>query len=346
MFRFRGFTANRFFVVFVFSFVLFLSSGASYGASTITGFVFDKQRNILPDVDIELMDELYRVLMVPNGRAKTDSAGRYTFSGLNNGTYYIRVLPFKYDLEDEERSIMVDAQNARGGEGSAYFYADFYLNPKKGGLADAELSVVFAQDVPEAAKKLYKTAVEDLQKNRRPQGMAGLNEAIKAFPDYYLALQRMGKELFLQGQFKDAIPYLFKAADMNPKSPTSFYYLGYSLHSLGKQYNKSALTSLSQAANLAPASVQVLYILGKVEREEGKVADAETHLSKAKKLSQKPVPAIYWELAQTLADQKKYKQAADELASFKKVGKFKPDEAKQIDDAIAQLLEKAKNQGT
>ena len=64
--------------------------------------------------------------------------------------------------------------------------------------------------------------------------------------------------------------FFLKAVEINPKSAISFYYIGLGLNKLGKDYNKSALKALGQAATLAPSSQVVFYMLGKVEREEGK----------------------------------------------------------------------------
>ncbi len=324
-----------------FSFIFLLSQNA-FSQSTIMGLVYDKQRNALPDVDVELLNDLYQTIF----RTKTDNTGRYQFAGLSNGRYSIKVMPFRFDLEDQTQEQEINTQNIRGGQGAGFFTLDFILQPRKGGLADAELSVVFAQEVPDAAKQFYKTAVEHFSKGRQAEGINSLAEAIKVFPDYFQALYRMGSELFMQKRFKDAIPYLFKASDLNPKSATSYYYLGYSLHSLGKKYNKSALLVLNEAATLAPASFQVLFELGKIEREEGKAAEAEKHLLQAKKSTKTPIPSLHFELAQTFADLKKYKDAADELELFIKAGKLSPEDETKIRTTISTLREKAKTPGS
>jgi len=323
---------------------LFLGiSESAYAASTISGTIFDKQRNPLIDIDVELLDDYYRV--APGGRARTDGSGRYQFNGLRDGRYTVRVFAFRYDLEDQEMPVEINTQNIRGGEGSGYFTQDFYLLPKKGGLAYSEIGVIFAQEVPSAAKKIYDRALTDLSSKRQSEGISGLYEAIKIFPDYYAALHRMGKELFILGNFKEAAASLLKAVEINPKSGTSFYYLGYSLHSLGKEYNKAAITALDQAHALAPGSTQVLYVLGKAERREGKLQEAEKHLLQAKKLSKTGVAEIHKELAQLYAnDLKKFNEAADELELYLKASKMSGDESKVIKKKIGELREKAKTQ--
>ncbi len=326
-------------VLFLFS-ILFLSQNA-FAASTIQGTVYDKQRNTLPDIEVELLNDYYQMV----NRARTDGSGRYQFNGLKDGRYTVRAFAFRYDLEDQEQPVEIITQNVRGTEGTGFFLADFYLSPKKGGLAETEIGVVFAQEIPQDAKKTYEKAVKDLSDKRTNEGISGLNEAVKLFPTYYLALHRMGKELFIMKRYNEAVPFLLKAAEINPKSATSFYYLGYSLHNLGKDYNKAAITTLNQAHVLAPASTQVLFALGKVERSGGKYQEAEKHLLQAKKLSKVSVPEIHKELAQLYADDlKKYKEAADELELYLKVSKLDDASAKQTKKVISSLREKAKSQ--
>lgn len=309
--------------------------------STIQGTVFDKQRNRLPEIDIELLDDYYRT----KGRTKTDGAGSYSFNGLPNGRYTIKAYAFRYDLEDQEIPLEINTQNIRGGEGSGYFIQDFYLQPKKGGLKDAELSVIFAQEIPKEAQKLYEKAIKDLSEKRTDEGILGLWEALKIFPKYYLALHRYGLELYIKKQYKDAYLVFLEAVKVNPKSATSFYYLGSALHNLGSEYNKSAFASLSQAVILAPASPQVLWLLGKIERAMGKYAEAEKHLLQAKKLSTGKVPEIHLELAQLYSNElKKYKEAADELELYVKASKLSAEDEKKMKKLITDLREKAKTQ--
>lgn len=314
------------------------AGSAAYGQSSIMGTVYDRQRNPLPDIEVELLNDLYQTLQRP---VRTDGTGRYQFNGLSDGRFTVRVYAFRYDLEDQSEMVEIHTQNIRGGPGTGFFLQDFYLNPKKGGLAESEIGVVFAQEVPPNAKKLYDTAVKDLAGKRREEGVSGLYEAVKLFPDYYDALHRLGKELFFVGNYQQAYPYLLKAAEVNQKSATSLYYLGYSLHNLG--HNKAAATALTAAHTLAPASVQILLVLGKAERGLGKFEDAEKHLLQAKKLAKTSIAEIHSELAQLYAnDLKKFVEAADELELYLKASKLGGEDAKTIRKKINELREKSK----
>lgn len=304
-------------------------------ASNISGFVYDNKRNALPDIDIELLDDYYRLI----NRTKTNGSGRYEFGGLRDGRFTVRVLPFKYDLQDSSAMVEVTTINSiPGDQGNTYMTQDFYLIPKKGSLMDTELGVVFAQEIPKEAEKLFKDSIKDLSKKKNEEGISGLRKAISIFPNYYLALHTLGKELFQKQQYGEAAQLFIKASEVNTKSPTNYYYLGYALSKLN--YNKAALISLNQALLLAPLSTQVLYVLGTVEEAEGKYTEAEKHLLHAKKLSKVSSPDIHWHLAQVYKNLKKYKESADELEAYLKSGNFSEEHVAKVKKVIEDLQKK------
>ena len=324
--------------------VVLSAAGTVYAASTIQGTIYDKRRNPLVDVDVELLDQFNR-LVQPGGRTKTDGAGTYGFGGLSDGRYTVRVLPFRFDLEDQERLVTIESQNIRGGEGTVFITEDFFLSPRKGGLADAELGVIFAQEVPSEARRAFQRAEEDLAKGRRNEGFAGLNEALAKFPNYFDALHLAGKALFMLGRFEDAIPFLLRAAAVNDRSAYTLYYLGVSLSYMKRDYHKAANTALTQAMMLAPQSAQVAFSLGKVQRSLGQFSEAEANLLKAKRLTRTSVPEYHKELAQLYAnDMKKFKEAADELEAYLKSSDAKGPEAEEVKKLISNLREKARVQ--
>ncbi len=332
----------------MFGLVLFgltvFSAQHAFASSTISGTIYDKQRNILSDVDVELLNDFYQQVK----RTRTDGSGRYQFDGLNDGRFTVRVMAFRFDLEDQSQSVEINTLNIQGTQGTSFQLLDFYMFPRKGGLADSELGVVFAQNVPDEAKKTYEKALKDIFGKKTNEGIMGLNRAVGLFPDYYVALHRLGLELYLLKKYEEAVPFFFKAAQVNPKSATSFYYLGNSLYSLGKkEYNSAALAALNEANKLAPASAQVLFVLGKIERSNGNFENAEKHLLEAKKVSKITVPEIHKELAQLYSnDMKKYNEAADELEIYLKNNKPSDDEKKEMKKVISDLRGKAKSQSS
>ncbi len=338
----RSLTAKLFAAAFVFLFLGIFCSTVS-AQNIISGTIYDPTRSPLADIDVELLDEYYRV--VRNGRQKTSSSGRYEFTGLNNGRYYIRVFAFRYDLKDELREVVISSVSAiPGGVGASFNLEDFYLQPRRGGLRDAEFSAVFAQDVPDEAEKAYKKAVEDLSKKRADEGFAGLQRSIELFPNYFLALQRFGGELFARKQYLAAAQAYLRAAEVNPKSSMSFYNAGLSFYLLGDKYYKSGLTVLGEAAKLAPASSAVHLLIGTMQRKQGDLVAAEATLLKAKKMATTKTPEIHKELAQLYENQKKYKEAADEFEQYAKASKLSDEDEAKAKQVVARLRAKAQGQ--
>ncbi|MEJ7847435.1 MAG: carboxypeptidase regulatory-like domain-containing protein [Pyrinomonadaceae bacterium] len=306
--------------------------------SSIEGGVFDTKGNSLSDVHVELLNEYGQ----SGNRARTDGTGRYRFDGIPDGRYSVRAMPFQLNFQDKTIPVEVRTQNIRGGEGRGNFQVDFYLVPKRLAFADSELGVIFVQEIPPAAKKQYLQAVKDFDAERLEEGITALSESIKLFENYFDAVHRMGMELYQMKRYKESLPFFFRAAEINKKSVTSLYFLGSSFHNMGKEYNKAAVTTLSHAYILAPASPQILVELGKAERAGGKIAEAEKHLLLAKKLAKGPVAEIHKELAQLYAgDLKKYKEAADELELYLKASKATGEDEKKTKKVISDLRAKA-----
>lgn len=300
---------NRF---FLFLGILFLAQSV-FAANSISGTVYDFQNNSLADVDIELSNEIGAFL----GYKRTDSSGRFAFPNLSDGRFTIRAMPFRYDYEEQIREVELYSPSIAVGGGSTFEEIEFKLSPRKGGLAYSEAKVVFAQEIPDAAKKSYEKGISAISKNKKDEAIIALKDAILVFPKYFLALQNLGRIYFSKGEYGEAAKYLIRAADVNEKSPRTFYLLGYSLHLL--EYRKAAIVALKQAVLLSPASTEVLTALGTVERLDGNFNEAETYLKQAKKVSRNPNPEVYWQLAKLYGENlKKYDAALKELESLLK----------------------------
>ncbi len=313
------------------------SSNVIVRASTISGVVYDQNNNPLPRVDVELLNAA--IGGSTSLRTWTDDVGRYQFTNIPDGRYTIKVLPFRFNLQDQSAEVVVQTVSF-SGSGSGFFTQDFHLAAKKGGLGDTATGVIFAQEVPKEAEKLYKQAEKDLSDKKTSDGMKKLLAAIKVFPSYYAASLRLGVELLRTKQYMESARLFMRAVEVNPKSSRAFYYMGFALNKLGKKFNKSALKALARASTLASTSWEVAYLIGKIERQEGNYTSAEKHLLRSKKLADFRVPDIHIELAQLYGnDLKQYGKAADELELYMKASKKKDDKIKK---KIVDLRSKAK----
>lgn len=323
------------------SIMFFSLSAAAFAANTVTGVVYDNRNNPLIDVDVEILSDLGVTLQ----HARTDSGGRYSFSGLADGRFSVRVMPFRYDFQEATREVTFSTFSVTGGTGSSTEMLDFNLSPRRNGLAFSEGLVVFVQEVPDEAKKALSRAESALKKKDMAERIAALEDAVKIFPTFFAALYPLGETYFAKHEYGKSSHYLLRAADVNNKSPKSFYLLGYSLYML-KMY-PSAMVALNQALTLSPASGEILLLLGTTELKEGKIAEAEKHLTQVKKVSTMPNPEVYWQLSQLYGNYlKKYSEAADELENYLKAqtGITTPEQKKKAEEykkIIRQLRERA-----
>jgi tetratricopeptide (TPR) repeat protein len=320
------------------------TSGAGAGgrnAHSIGGFIQDVSRRPVSNLYVELMDDVNSVI----GRARTDGTGRYVFNGLSQGTFQVRVVTAGTNFVSQTARVELISFSANGG-GRVYEEKSFYLktvDEEKGSLSAAANTVVYRQDVPDAALKVYEEAIRKLDDPQNfDAGVEGLKKAIELFPTYYMALERLGSEYVKKNQFAPAMELLNKAIEVNPKGFMSLYALGIAQYNLKQMDN--AVDSLKKSVALAPNSANSQLWLGIALFRSGKQAEAEEPLKRAYQLAGKQVPDVHMYLAQIYSNLKptpKYKEAADELELFlKEVPDAK--NAEQLKGIIKSLREKAK----
>ncbi|HEX8921630.1 MAG TPA: tetratricopeptide repeat protein [Pyrinomonadaceae bacterium] len=307
------------------------------GKSTIMGIVFDSSGRPLEKVRVELLDDVYTVLKT----VRTSGSGQYIFNSLSSGYFQIRVKDETGEYAEEmQRVELVSIQMSPTDQGSRDIrQVDFYLRPKNDRRVAAGSGVVFAQNVPDDAKKSYAKAISDLEKNNSDEGVAALRAALQIFPDYYQALIRLGEEEINRARFAEASDLLARALKVNPKGYEAFYWLG--IAQVGLKQMPEAVESFRSALAQNPSSVNSVMWLGMALRRSGKLDEAEALLKRAKQLASKPIPQAHWELALLYNHQKRNKQAADELELFLKAQPNSRD-AEAIKKLIKQLREKAK----
>ena len=296
-----------------FSLVSLSNTYAQSGRSTITGFVFGPQRTPVAQVYVELKTDFNSTI----GRSRTDGSGRYSFLGVQSGRFSVTVLPLGTDFEQQTQEVEIAGVNARGQPIPENVQKDFYLRPRKTAPSTVN-QVVFAQEIPSEAKKAYDRAVSDLGDQKTTPGVEGLIQALKLYPDYFLALERLGVEFVKQERYEEAkIPYR-ECVRVNPRSYSCWYGLGYSAYST--QDNDTAIESLKRAVIIDKSSATALLILGISQRQAKQYTAAEESMLKAKEQDKGRTPDINWNLALLYAHNlKKYKDAAEELELFLKI---------------------------
>jgi Tfp pilus assembly protein PilF len=317
-------------------------SAAAQGRNAIYGRVFGPTGRPVADVFIELLDEVNSTI----GRAKTDTSGTFTFGGLSNGRFRLRVMPFGTDYLETVQEVTLYSVSAVQGSGADRQQVDIQLRYNERANAGPFAigpAVVFSQEVPAAAKKLYEEGVNFMREKKEKEGFESLRKALEIFPDYYLALDRLGSEYATRGNtnrsfYEAGSLLLAKAAQINPRAYTTAFGLGWTQYHLGQ--TDQAVENLQRATTLYGKSPDAYLWLGKALRRASKLDQAEQALRRANELGSGKVADVHWQLAAVLSDQKRYREAADELELFLKA---QPDtaDAEKIRGVIKQLRDKA-----
>jgi tetratricopeptide (TPR) repeat protein len=295
--------------------------------NSIIGHVSDNSRNPIPDLQVELLDDVESVIK----RTKTDTSGLFSFRGLKTGIFQVRVQTYGTTYIGQTQRIQLD-------RGRATEQVEFVLQDRKPSSTTTVPRLVFAQEVPEKARKEYEHGAALLQKpEQRKEGVATLEKAIEIFPLYFDALQLLGNEYVKQQNYERAIPVLTKAIEVNRQAYPSLYTLSIAQYNL-KQVPE-AIESMRRAITLNDQSMAANLWLGMLLRQRDKLDEAETYLKQADHLAEFKSADVHWQLALLFNQLKRYKEAADELELFLKV---QPD-AKDT-ELIKKLIKKFREQ--
>lgn len=309
--------------------------------NAITGTVTNTAHQAIPNLWVELLNDVESVLK----RTRTDTTGRYSFQGLSFGTFHVRVVTVGTGYRPQSVRLELIPATMRG-TGSHNEQRDFVLrseNEAKRPTATPGSRTTFVQEVPDNAKKTYERGLEMLDNGKVNEGVEKLKEALQLFPSYYLALERLGLEHVKLGKYDTAREYLSKALEINSTGASCYYAMGV-IHYQSKQWPE-AVEALRRGLVLAPDSPNIAFehfYLGLALIKTGKGTEAESHLKRSYEIGGNNIPAdVHMHLAQQYSNNKKYKEAADELELFLKKA---PDarDAENIRNIIKQLREKAK----
>ena len=109
---------------------------------------------------------------------------------------------------------------------------------------------------------LYNQGIDDLDMKKYGQAIAKFTQVIDANPSYCGAFLGRGQALFRIGNYRQAIPDLTRAIELNPENSYDLTYFSYlargDCNRLLKQ-NEQAVLDFSEAINLKPDSFDAYY---------------------------------------------------------------------------------------
>lgn len=295
----------------------------------IEGQVYGPDRQPVENARVELQNESNSIV----GNTKTSSAGRFTFSGMSPGRYNVRVMPLGTNLASQEQEVTV-TNITRAASDMVFVQFSLAVDKRvRDSEPEAAPEVVFVQDIPPAARKLFEDGNNDFKEDR-VTGLTKLENALEIAPNYYDALDLIAKYYIVQKDYEKAYPYLLKAVDVNPRSFSNYFRLGYVLYQ-GKQYS-AALGAAKASVELLPTSSDAQLLYGTVARIGGSYVEAEKALRAANKIAGGKNAEVHMQLALLFNRLDKNTAAIDELEMYLKLEPKSPDKVK-IKELIAKL---------
>jgi tetratricopeptide (TPR) repeat protein len=309
--------------------------------NSISGVIFDANRQPASKIDVELLDEFERLLR----STQTTASGLYVFQGLRAGIYYVQVRTGGTNYKETKERIQLGQSNrisATGSSGGEALQLNLTLQFERRGAAETTFSneVVFAQNVPEEAENYFKNALKKLKDGSADEALAELENALRIFPEYFLALEKIGYEYLAKSKFTEAENAFARALQVNPRSFSAKSGLGIAEYKSGKRLE--AVKTLEESIVLNQSSANSFLFLGRIYRELKQFEKAEANLKKAKELAKNKLADIHWELALLyFYNLNRPAEAADELELYLKA-KPNADNKPQVEKLIKQMREKAK----
>lgn len=266
----------------------------------------------------------------------THDDGRYRFSGIVAGIYYISVKPDESQFQQILQKIELINTSVNVTNFSTE-RVDFSLRPAIQFKSPSQ-RVIFAQSVPPEAEHEYLSAMKSLTKGDKDDAARRLKKAIEAFPDYFLALQQLGLLFVEKDSYGEAIESLRKAIQINPKGAES--HLGLGMAYVNLDHLKEAIEELKTSLGLDPKLFRAHLYLGMALTGLGDLDAAEKSLKLAYVIGG-PIQAraAHLYLSSIYNSRKEYRNAIKELETYLRDNP-KATNAPKIKEAIQKLKAK------
>ncbi len=315
------------------------SGGAGRGNHVIRGKIFLPSGR-LPEHRMRVVLEL-----VTGGifsETFSDSVGNFEFRSLPNNHYRIIIPGDGQTYEKAEENMEV------AGVSSQTFSTQLYLRIK-----DSDNRMVssnkmvsageFAQDVPKAAKKCYEQGVKKLKDGKGDEALTHFQEALKIFPDYVPALNKVGEYQVEKQQHSEAEATFKRAAAISPTYPHTFINLGMLMVQM-KRYPEAiefleAANKLDESFPMAHLNLGVA-LLEKSPQQGTDLERAERAFTTALALGGSQLVYIHKFLFNIYVRRQDYNRAVSELETYLKDAPNAPDST-QVQAMIAKVKKAA-----
>jgi Flp pilus assembly protein TadD len=258
------------------------------------------------------------------GEVFSDSVGNFEFRAVPSSSYRV-VVPGdgrNYETVQEQLDVY--------GNFSRTVTVQVYLKEKNSnpvaGPANKMISVAASsQNVPKEAAKLYEKGEKKARERKHDEAIALLQDALKVFPDYLLALNKLGEQFQVTGRPDEAMAFFEKALAVNSKFPLAHINLGILLYN--SRRFEEAVRHL-EAANHLDESYPMAHLylgLALMDREPASFEQAERELLKARSLGGPEMVKSRQYLCNLYIRSRNWDKAAEQLETYLQEAPGAPD---------------------
>jgi Tfp pilus assembly protein PilF len=311
------------------------SPGRGAGVShSIRGKIFLPSGN-LPDQRVRVVLELNTGGIV--NEAFSDSVGNFEFRSLPNGTYKI-VVPSDGRVYETTQEVV-----ELYGNFTRTFTAQIYLKGKGEGLTfkpkEKILSAADIQEVPKDAKKSYDRGLKLSRENKPEEAARMFEAAIKIFPEYLHAINKLGEQLRALNKPVEAQAAFEKAIAINSKFALPHINLGMML--VEQKRFDEAIAALEDGNKMDGSYPMGHFSLGiaLMSKQPPDFDRAERELTRVLELGKRDFPHVRLQLFNLYLRRDRLDKAAEQLELYLKEAPDAPNA-----DAVRQKLSQVKQQ--
>lgn len=272
--------------------------------------------------------------------AMSDDNGAFTFRRLRGGSYTVTVdAGSEFEIAYETVDI-IDPPRRRGDNSGQIQTVQITLTPKQNAIRPAGTIDASTASVPDAARTLYKDALEVGQSGDSKKAIEMLEEALKIYPNYMSALNELGLQYMKIKKLDKAEESLRQALKIAPEafSPR----LNFGILLLQKKDYVAAATELQRAAQKDHTSAAAHFHLGRAFINMAIYNKAEKELQQAISLGGQDMAEAHRYLGAIYIEMRDSTRAVGELEKYLSFSP-KAKDADKIREIIKQLRSQVKN---
>ena len=271
----------------------------------------------------------------------SDDNGQFSFRRLQGGTYTL-IVDAGQEFEVATESVDIIEPARRRSDQGLVVPVYVTLTPRGSSNPSTRPGTISASanSIPDAAKDLYKQAMDSGKAGDRRQAIDLLNKALELYPDFVAALNQLGLQYMELREWSKAGDPLRKAIKLAPDAFQPRLNYGIVLVQ-SKNYKDAAAELLIATQRDSSSGIAQLY-LGRALVNLAKYDLAETSLKLSISIGGEDVVEAHRYLAAVYIETQKVPLAADELETYLKLSP-KAKDADRIRTLIKDLRSQATN---